>query len=60
MCKCIALIDKELKSKGYELDVGYRMGKPPLMMIKILSLDGRKIKLNLYATHCPICGEKYE
>lgn len=67
MCNCIEMLDKQLDdpARNTLLDTALNISNPlmpPVMMkIAVVKRDTRRRTkpVNLLATYCPVCGEKY-
>ena len=64
MCNCISEINKELKTQGLELELGFKIPEiaafVPIHAVKI-DPKNRAIKTKIFIpSYCPFCGEKQE
>lgn len=61
MCECIAQINADLAKRGLNTRIETPLFGPKKAMICTVKADDKKREKPaiLFASHCPICGEKY-
>ena len=64
MCNCIEQINKLLEEHNTRLALGINMrtGKSTGARIAVEKIESKKRKgpVDMYASYCPFCGEKYK